>query len=62
MRLHCKQESWSQVCKDTRPNHKYIYKATQIWFFFLIKMRDVLGVMKKSSLRGDVESKPNFNF
>jgi len=27
-----------------------------------IKMRDVLGVMKKSSLRKDVESKPYFRF
>jgi hypothetical protein len=25
------------------------------------KMKDVLGVMKKSSLKEDVESKPDFN-
>ena len=26
-----------------------------------IKIRDVLEVMKKSSLKGDIESKPDFN-
>ena len=30
--------------------------------FFIIKMRDVLEVINKSSLRKDVESKPDFGF
>jgi hypothetical protein len=33
-RLHCKQESWNQVCENTRPNCGYLHKVTQIWCFY----------------------------
>ena len=55
MRLHHKQESWNQVCKDSRPSREYFYK-----YDVFAKIKDILRVIKKSSLRGDDESKPYF--
>jgi hypothetical protein len=60
MRLHCKQESWSQVCKDTRQSHGYIYKAAQIWCFYQNKR--CVGSYEEIKFRRDVESKLDFRF
>jgi len=60
MRLHCKQESWSQVCKDTWQSHRYIHKAAQIWCFYQNKR--CVESYEEIKFRGDVESKLDFKF
>ena len=48
------------LCKDFVPRI-FSQSHSNIMFFFF-KMRDMLGVIKKSSLRGDDKSKPDFIF
>jgi hypothetical protein len=60
MRLHCKQESWSQVWKTQDKVTDIFIKPLKYDVF--IKIKDLLGVIKKLSLGGDVESKLDFRF
>ena len=53
--MHYKQKKIkSQVYKNTRPSHEYLYKATHNDIF--IKMKDMLEVIKKSNQSKDIEN------
>jgi hypothetical protein len=59
-RLHYKQGSWSQACKDSRSNRGYFHKATRIWCFF--QDERYVGSYKKIKFKEDVRSKLDFDF